>query len=208
MRIYLDSNIFRFLKRKESDFYKNMESVLNERKSNFLFCYSYAHLADLKRDKSLKKYDDLKYMEGFVDNNYLCHYWGNKTTSCNLVKPLESFESIDDDSIEDLFDFESKYTGDLQPLGKAFTDRLKSQKLDFSMMQTEKHPDDLKQALSTLFPSDKMEFSLFDWMKNFGEFYKKLDSDKKAFKQLRGAITNNLTKFSFIRYFGKQVIFQ
>ncbi|HTO15750.1 MAG TPA: hypothetical protein VLZ83_08260 [Edaphocola sp.] len=196
MRIYLDSNVFRFLKKKETDFYKKLEIVLNERKSNFLFCYSYAHLADLKRDKSQKKYDDLKYMEGFVDNNYLCHYWGNKTTSCYLVKPLEAFESLDDDSIDDLFDFESIFTGDLEPLGKAFTDLLKSQKLDFSMMQTENQPDNLKQALSTLFPSDKKEFSLLDWMKNFGEFYKKLDNDKKAFKQLREAITNNLTKLN------------
>lgn len=194
MRIYLDSNIFRFLKKQESDFYKNLEIVLNERKDNFLFCYSYAHLADLKRDKSQKKYEDLKYMEEFVDNNYLCHYWGSKSTSCYLAKPLEAFENIEDDSDEDLFDFESIFTGDLEPLGKAFTNLLQSQKLDFSMMQTENQPDDLKQALSTLFPSDKKEFSLLDWIKNFGEFYKKLDDDKKAFKQLRGAIANNLTK--------------
>lgn len=193
MRVYLDSNVYRFLKKKETDFYKKLEIVLNERKSNFLFCYSYAHLADLKRDKSQKKYDDLSYMESFVDNNYLCHYWGNKTTSCYLAKPLEAFENLDDDSIDDLFDFESIFTGDLEPLGQVFTDLLQSQKLDFSMMQTENQPEDLKQALSTLFPADKKEFSLLDWMKNFGEFYKKLDDDKKAFKQLRGAITNNLT---------------
>jgi hypothetical protein len=194
MRIYLDSNVFRFLKKRETDFYKKLEIVLNERKSNFLFCYSYAHLADLKRDKSQIKYDDLKYMESFVDNNYLCHYWGNKTTSCYLAKPLEAFENIDDDSVDDLFDFDSIFTGDLEPLGRVFTDLLKSQKLDFSMIQSENQPEDLKQALSTLFPSDKKEFSLLDWIKNFGEFYKKLDDDKKAFKQLRGAITNNLTK--------------
>ncbi|MFA5300295.1 MAG: hypothetical protein WC389_19080 [Lutibacter sp.] len=151
-------------------------------------------MADLKRDKSQKKYDDLSYMESFVDNNYLCHHWGNKTTSCYLAKPLEAFENLDDDSIDDLFDFESIFTGDLEPLGQIFTDLLQSQKLDFSMMQTENQPEDLKQALSTLFPADKKEFSLLDWMKNFGEFYKKLDDDKKAFKQLRGAITNNLTK--------------
>ena len=132
-------------------------------------------------------------MEQFVKDNYLCHYWGQKGASCYLASPSQAFEDMEEESIDELFDFDSLFDSEeLKPLGDVLKKLLSSQKLDLSLMHDEYLPEDLKKAFLLIFPANKKEITLLEWMQNFKEFNKTINQDNKAFRQLRGAITSNL----------------
>lgn len=67
--VYFDSQIFRKLKEKENQKLLNLIKSLKNKK--FLYCYSDAHLYDLKNDKTEMYKEDLKFMQDIVDDNYI-----------------------------------------------------------------------------------------------------------------------------------------
>ncbi len=107
-RIYFDKQIFSHLFKQENPVYQNLLIQLLADKHHFLFCYSHAHLLDLKNDKTDIKYKELEFIEQLVGDNYLSYHATEKRTSCYLVKPLEAFKyvEIDDEPISftNLFD--------------------------------------------------------------------------------------------------------
>lgn len=105
-----------------------------------MYCYSHAHLLDLKNDKSDIKKDDLAFMETLVGDNYLSHHALEKRTSCYLAKPLEAFADIEQDdmpiSFSNLFDFDLSFATEEQKLQlEDAKDILFNQKLDFGFSQ-------------------------------------------------------------------------
>ncbi|MBS1783047.1 MAG: hypothetical protein JSS78_08260 [Bacteroidetes bacterium] len=62
-----------------------------------MFCYSHAHLLDLKNDKTDIKYKELKFFEQLVGDNYLSYHATEKRTSGYLAKPLEAFKDVEID---------------------------------------------------------------------------------------------------------------
>ncbi|WJS94765.1 hypothetical protein NYQ10_22055 [Flavobacterium johnsoniae] len=96
-RVYLDSNVFRYLKQ-NPDLLEMTFDVIN----NFMFYYSYAHLADLSRDKTDKKFDDLIFMENLVDQNFLNLQPDRKYVNVQIVSPTKAFESLTNFNFSDI----------------------------------------------------------------------------------------------------------
>ncbi len=94
-RIYLDSNIFRYLKNNEGNKYSLLKENLIESKNQLLFYYSFAHLSDLGRDKTDRKFDDLLFMEQFVDKNFLNLNKDEEIVNVQIASPIDSFNSMD-----------------------------------------------------------------------------------------------------------------
>lgn len=74
MRIYFDKQIFSYLFKNEKPEYVDLLKKLYDYKQNSLFCYSHAHLLDLKNDKTDIKFQELKFIETLVDDNYLSYH--------------------------------------------------------------------------------------------------------------------------------------
>jgi hypothetical protein len=65
-RVYLDSNVFRALKKPENS---DIAQKLLVAKDNTIFFFSQAHIDDLSRDKTDKKFLDYEFMEKFTDSD-------------------------------------------------------------------------------------------------------------------------------------------
>ncbi len=89
-RIYFDSQIFRYLK--DGEKYAEYFNKIYQSKKSCLFLYSQAHINDLKRDKSEKKYTDLEFMGQLVDDNFL--FINPLERNCNIVNasPCDVFD--------------------------------------------------------------------------------------------------------------------
>jgi hypothetical protein len=70
-RVYLDSNIYRYLKINQGNNTSSLFENLIQSKEELMFYYSYAHLSDLSKDKTEKKFEDLLFMEQLVEKNFL-----------------------------------------------------------------------------------------------------------------------------------------
>ena len=101
-RVYLDSNIFRYLKDVEKlDLFEKLISSKDE----LIYYYSFAHLSDLSRDKSEKKFEDLLFMEQIVDKNFLNLYPDEKFVNCQIATPSEAYNSSDFSPINEVLNF-------------------------------------------------------------------------------------------------------
>jgi len=116
--VYFDSQIFRYLKNIEKyptskqPLIQRLSKYISENREHFLYFFSHAHLLDLANDKTDKKYEDLKFMESVVDNNFLIQHFGSDKAKYLLVDPITAFEDYkpDDEDLsinfEELFDIE------------------------------------------------------------------------------------------------------
>lgn len=112
-RIYLDRNIYNFQKH-EIPLYVELYDKLRNNGNNLLNFFSHAHLLDLKRDKSNRKFEDLAFMEQFVDSNYLVLQWGEENVIVKEVTPLVAFQHLQEDDIPlaEYFDFDKLFNFD------------------------------------------------------------------------------------------------
>lgn len=101
-RYYLDSNIFRYLKGVDKSF---LFKKLISSKDDFIYYYSFAHLSDLSRDKSGKKFEDLLFMEQIVDKNFLNLYPNEKSVNVQIVSPTEAYNCSDFSPINEALNF-------------------------------------------------------------------------------------------------------
>lgn len=91
-RVYLDSNIFRFLKRRENQLYSKLYQDLKDCSDRLIYYYSHAHILDLERDKTNQKFEDLRFMEEFVKSNYLLLPHKEKIVNVQIATPIEAFQ--------------------------------------------------------------------------------------------------------------------
>lgn len=188
IRVYLDSNVFRNLKNSSSSQYKKLRMDLNNFSSSFLHCFSHAHLSDLQRDKTDAKFDDLAFMESFVRDNYLCHYWGDLHAQPYLATPLKAFNDLDpaDRPLESYLDFDEMFdTPSLKEPAKQLKSLLTSTKFSFPVPNLEEQPQDIREALSQVIPSGKNELTMMDWIEHFLKMSDRLMDDDGPYKALR-----------------------
>lgn len=100
VRLYLDSNVFRQLKNSEISDSETLSQKIKTHSNRLLLFYSEAHMNDLNRDKSDKKFEDLEYMSQFVGTNYLSLRLGKEIVNSLIATPKEAFESIQDVDME------------------------------------------------------------------------------------------------------------
>lgn len=193
-RIYFDKQIFSHLFKQEKLVYKGFLAQLLENKNRFLFCYSNAHLLDLKNDKTDIKYQELDFIEKLVDDNYLSYHPTDKRTSCYLVKPLEAFKDIEANSelisfatLFDELDLNSETEEQKQRI--AFIIKfLSNQKIDFAFSQIQNLPEEFKKGL----PIDLNSIPLIEWAEHLMGTLKLMEEDKNIYKGLRNVVDKNI----------------
>ena len=203
-RIYLDSNVFRKLKRDISE--DSLYSKLLKSKDRLLFIYSHAHLLDLQQDKTNYKFDDLEFMENLVEDNYLSIPHKRQHADLQLVTPRVAFDSIgtgydlDDNllNLESLFDFDGiDMTPELEAAKEKLARALNTPlKLDIKS-NIEKHQQGNTQAWEKLLPEIKDEYTMKEWFQVFSKMYSNLVTTD-AYKELRKNSMDSLqltTKF-------------
>lgn len=199
-RIYFDKQIFSHLFNGVDPVYQNLLEAILQNRDDFLFCYSHAHLLDLKNDLTNKKYDELDFMETIVRDNYLQYADSEKSTSCYLAKPGEAFRSIDwNDSFPSLA---SLFDGiDLSLATQEQKDKLDqankmlNTKLDFGFPGADVLPEDIAAQLGKILPPAGS--SLMDWAEHFMGLTKLMEEDKNVYKGLRGMIDKYINNGKF-----------
>ena len=156
VRIYFDKQIFSHLYKQEKTQYVKLLNQIRKQKAS-LFCYSHAHLRDLKNDKTNIKYSELEFMDSIVNDNYLSYHAIEKKTSCYLARPLEAFAEVeketDDIDFSSIFDFD---TSDLNPEDKEKFENAKTllteTKLDFNFPGMENLDSSITDPLKNFLP--------------------------------------------------------
>lgn len=203
-RIYFDKQIFSHLFRgKDSRYVKLLVDILDS-KQHLLFCYSHAHLLDLKNDKTPVKYDELAFMNQIVDDNYISYDSDIKNASCYLASPQESFAQIDSEndtiSFSSLFediklDFATpEQVAQIEKAKRVLTEP--SALFNFSALQ--QLPEEQRILFNRLIPNESGERSMLDWINSFAGFYSQMNEDKDIYKGLRKIVDGGLNNGKFV----------
>jgi hypothetical protein len=202
-RIYFDKQIFSHLFKGEEAIYQKFLAQLIANKQHFLYCYSYAHLLDLKNDKTDIKYEELEFIETLVGDNYLSYNATEKRTSCYLAKPLEAFNDIETDSelisFTNIFnDIDLSFATDEQKQQIEFAKKiLTTQKLDFGFSQVQELPNEISEPLKKILPIGLAPMSLLEWTEHFMGLVKSMEEDKSIYKGLRNVDDKNINNGKF-----------
>ena len=108
-RVYLDSNIYRYLKINQGNNSSSLLEKLIQSKDEIMFYYSYAHLSDLSPDKTNKKFDDLNFMEELVESNFLMLNTDEKFVNVQIANPTEAYNSMNFAPINEVIDFQELF---------------------------------------------------------------------------------------------------
>ncbi len=95
LRIYLDSNVYRYIKPNHPSYNRELHSLMDELVGESLFIYSSAHLDDLKTSADPYRTEDLKLMEKYVNTNYFVRDPLKSITYLLYLNPVEAFSRID-----------------------------------------------------------------------------------------------------------------
>lgn len=196
IRIYFDSNVYRHLK-KDEEKYSSLFYKLEQAKNRLMFYYSYAHLSDLTRDKTDRKYEDLSFMEKLVDNNYLNLNTGEEIVIVESNYPTIAFKSLDHTPIkeavnfDELFEddeFDDDYTKSLKKIMKGYLD-LPVSLLGFPTTNELSNGND---QINKLLPNINKESSIKDLMSGMLETTGNLYEDPSIWKELRSFSMNSM----------------
>ena len=153
----------------------------------------------MKNDATDVKFEELKFMETLVKDNYLCYYWGDKVTTCYLVTPAEAFkESAQDQneteglsltSVLNEIDFESVDPEKREELIKA-KEMLLNQKIDFGLNIPEL-PEALK-SLAEILPIGTGAMTVQELMDYSMKVLRSMEENKGVYKGLRNIIDQHI----------------
>ncbi len=192
-RVYIDSNVFRFLKKAETEFYRNLDRDLKRYSDVLLYYFSHAHLLDLKRDKSKKAEEDLEFMEEYVNSNYLSLGWKEEFVNVQVATPKRAFDGIEDDkplidylNLDDIFGDE--VLGDNPDVLKA---NFKLQnlmnlpiRLDLAT-NLQNFSEEERKLWENLIPDIKDVYTFREWVHQFSLMYDNLFNNPMTYKMLR-----------------------
>lgn len=108
-RVYLDSNIYRYLKINQGNNSSLLFENLIHSKDEIMFYYSYAHLSDLSRDKTDRKFDDLLFMEQLVDSNFLNLNSDEVFVNVQIASPTCAYNSMNFAPINEVVNFQELF---------------------------------------------------------------------------------------------------
>jgi len=184
LRIYLDKNIFSYLR--TNDQYKDLLQKIENSIEQHTFFFSKAHIEDLKNDKTEMKYKDLDFIKRIAGKNYLCKCW-KKPTNCYNVSPREAFKAAKEESI----DFNLKEILE-HPLFKEKAKQVESFFLGSERPSAEVsmfHPL-LNDYLNNIF-SQTDNFNIEKLINDGLDFYNSLNNDRDVYKSLRRYLKEN-----------------
>lgn len=193
--------MFSHLYKQEKSLYKDLLKKIENHQSS-LFCYSHAHLLDLKSDKTDIKYSELSFMEKIVNDNYLLYDSFEKRTSPLLAKPLEAFKDVENEpdftNFSDLFNFD---TSDLSQSQKDLIEQSKmllGEKLfDISSFTNHDVDPESKKLLEQIFPANTQPMNITELLEYFMNMVKTLNEDKSIYKNLRNLTDKHFNNGKF-----------
>lgn len=102
MRIYFDSQIFRYIKPTSLSFNSKLKDCVDSIISQVVLPYSDAHLEDLSRNKAKPELtvEDLKLMEGLCNDDYFKFNIISRKFSIHKASPLNVFDSNYYDAVD------------------------------------------------------------------------------------------------------------
>jgi len=191
IRVYFDQNVFNILKNRTDLWVQKLNNDLLKRSNDFLYCYSHAHMLDLQRDATDKKYEDLTFMESLVQDNYLIEYWGEKKVNCHKIKPLQAFEDLEPiTNIESVLNFDNLFSG--MPELKGYGDLMKSllslKTINVADIKYDDQPEQLQKIAQKFIQPGEEQVSMLDIMTRFTGIYSDIATDDTTFKELRRLI--------------------
>lgn len=199
-RIYLDSNVFSNLRNPKDDSHRLLKRLLENYHRNMSFHFSNAHIRDKKKDNSEFKFEDFKFMETLVQDNYLSYHPIKGHTSFYLATPQMAFEDESIDSIDDLLSFFDPNEKD-EDLMDSLKNHLTSV-LDMNEIKVEQTLIDSgieKETIDKIFTGKEGTPSLLDISKNIAHLSRDIISDGLTYRNLRNLINNgfsgDMTKF-------------
>lgn len=184
-RIYLDSNIYRYLK-KDADnrLFKLQEFIKNE--DNLHVFFSTAHLFDLGRDKTNLKFDDLMFMEQFTGKNYI-HLPNNKEfVVTSLATPSEAFESIVPDPFlsPEYDEVLNILKGEIEdPEARDLMDNVMNMPISNKFLGIDEMDDQTKESIGHYFPSLPDDSTFRDLVTGMLEKFKGFQTDPKLWRK-------------------------
>ena len=187
MRIYFDKQIFSHLFKQEQDKYCSLLPKLYREANNNLFCYSHAHLLDLKNDTTNIKFAELEFMESLVADNYISYHGIEKKTSFYLATPSETFASeINTAENIDITGLLSKGSEDLNELEKMRRDGIENAmsniKSNYGLLNPLELPYSSFRREDACFLGDLPIDKLSSYFK---ELLDHMEDDKSIYKQIR-----------------------
>lgn len=202
IRIYLDSNIFRYIKPSHPTYNKELHELMDKLKDDVLFIYSGAHLDDLKDSTKEFIEEDLSIMTGYVKDNYFYRDSIKNETHCDLLKPLDAYKSIDYGAmnrvLKNPFDFDDlfKELDDTEEgkLAKKLIENVFNKPLSSlgDTITPPKEDDPSKQMFDKMFPGYSPDMSLKDFMRSIGPYTGKLLNDSKEVTEMRNYLQDYL----------------
>ncbi len=213
VRVYCDSNVFRVLMPSHPYHKRELLATMQALKDIFIFCFSDAHLDDLKNSKEEYRNKDLEFMEQYVRNNYFSYnHVGEKGFNCYLATPKEAFAGKDYEAakrvLADPFDIDHLFDGfDDTPDVKMMSDLLKSY---FSLpvaafgnaIDTSAMDEKNKEWMNKIMPGYHPLMSIGDLMKSITPFGVGMLENKKKVTELRKYIREymNRDNYSFEKW--------
>jgi len=201
VRIYFDKQIFSHLFKQEKSQYIDLLNKIKNHKTS-LFCYSQAHLLDLKSDKTDIKYAELEFIETLVNDNYLHYHPVEKKTRCYLAKPLEAFkaeeEKTDDIDFSSILDFDISELPleDREKLDQAKT-LLTDKFIDFRFVDTNSTDSKVLDIISKILPIES-PMNFMEWGEHLMGMVKAMQDDKSYYKGLRNVTDKHFNNGKFV----------
>lgn len=204
IRVYCDSNIYRYLNPKHPSFNLGLLDVFESLKDKMLFTYSDAHLDDLKNSPKNYAESDLLLMGNYVKDNYFMHdLVEKKQTGPYLATPIEAFNNKNYDTYNEVlnnnpFDTDSLFAGLGDFEGGDLIKSLMKSFLDLPLMlagntlEPEKMTKEDREWFYKMSPNYKPTISIGDFMKDTWPYVHTLLKDKKEVAKLRRHIRSYL----------------
>jgi len=213
LRIYCDSNIYRYLNPRHPSFTLELLDVFESLKDKMLFTFSDAHLDDLRNSTQKYAEADLLLMGRYVKDNYFMHdLVKNKRTGPYLATPVEAYDNKDYVTYERVlnnpFDVDNLFAGlDEFEGGKAIKDLMKSF-FDLPIaafgtsIEAEKMDIKNKEWFNKLMPNYDPMMSLGNFMNDMFPYSRSLLQNEKELTELRKYIASYMDRdeYSFEKW--------
>ena len=169
MRIYLDTNVFQFLKKEVG---KDLYARILEDKNKNVYCFSEAHIQDLVRDKTDEKFKDMDFMETIVDYN--CWFY-EKNILFEYRTPRFHYNNYD-------WGFETELLTSEDPLINLIRNSFKLIPLPLKeMVDINNLPAEFPEQLKPLLLETT---TMYDFLEAMLDLSKTMSEEQKKFKEL------------------------
>lgn len=193
-KIYLDTNIFSYLKDGRTEECLKLKRLLKELEGKIYCFYSIAHLHDLQKDKSGRIDEDLDFIGSVAHDNFLVREWKKPNVEYHLYYPKKALEIYKDDSdISELLDFKNlTLPEELDEGQRQFITFLQDQRLELGILDRSGYSKDIDEFLKLYFGEIKNVYTVGELLNQFASFYKSLIENDETFKGLRRSILEQL----------------